>query len=209
MPNWCNNVVDLTHNDPAMVERARDAFKRGEMLNEFIPVPKDLKITAGFLADTDKQKELEDNEQSNLEKYGYKNWYDFCVGEWGTKWDIGGDDYNEPVIENGQLMLCFDSAWSPPIDAYAKLCDLGFEVRAHYYEPGMGFCGTWDNGCDDFYDFGGCDSTTVVDAIGEELDEMFGISESMAEWEAENEEDEELYNWVKDGAEAKKEVDEQ
>ena len=37
-------------------------------------------------------------------------------------------------------------------------------------------------------------------AIGDELDDMFGISESMAEYEAENEE-EELTEWLKDGAE--------
>jgi hypothetical protein len=33
---------------------------------------------------------------------------------------------------------------------------------------------------------------------------MFGISESMAEYEAEQEEDEELTEWIKDGAEARK-----
>jgi hypothetical protein len=38
--------------------------------------------------------------------------------------------------------------------------------------------------------------------IGDELDDMFGISESMAEYEAENEE--ELTEWLKDGVEQKK-----
>jgi len=56
MPNWCNNVVELAHEDPAMLERAKDALNRGEFLNEFIPVPEDLKIVAGSLGDEDENK---------------------------------------------------------------------------------------------------------------------------------------------------------
>ena len=40
------------------------------------------------------------------------------------------------------------------------------------------------------------------------LDEMFGISEGVREYEEENAEDEELYTWTVEGAEAKKEVNE-
>jgi hypothetical protein len=189
MPNWCNNVVELGHEDPAMLERARDAFTRGELLNEFIPVPKDLQIVAGRLGDGDEQKKLEEDTARNVEKYGYGNWYDFCVNEWGTKWDIGGSDYDTPEIDNGQLTLSFDSAWSPPIGAYEKLCDLGFSVRGYYYEPGMSFCGVWDEGYDDFYQIEGS-WELVRDEIPEALDEMFGISENMREYEEENAEEE-------------------
>ena len=48
----------------------------------------------------------------------------------------------------------------------------------------------WEDGCDDYYEYGGETSSTVREVIGEELDDMYGISESMAEWEEENEEDE-------------------
>jgi hypothetical protein len=66
--------------------------------------------------------------------------------------------------------------------------DLGFEIEAFYYEPGMQFVGKWVDGDDDCYEYGGYDSTTVRDYIGEELDDYFGISESMADWEEENQE---------------------
>jgi hypothetical protein len=66
----------------------------------------------------------------------------------------------------------------------------------------MGFVGKWEDGCDDYYEFSGENSDTVRAAIGDELDDMFGISESMAEYEAENEE-EELTEWLKDGIEKK------
>jgi hypothetical protein len=32
MPNWCNNNLTLTHEDPAMIQRAYDALERGEFL---------------------------------------------------------------------------------------------------------------------------------------------------------------------------------
>jgi hypothetical protein len=66
----------------------------------------------------------------------------------------------------------------------------------------MGYVGKWEDGFDDYHEYGSENSKTVRAAIGDELDDMFGISESMAEYEAENEE-EELTEWIKDGAEKK------
>jgi hypothetical protein len=173
-----------------MVGRAREAFVRGELLNEFIPVPKDLQIVAGSLGDPDEQKKLEEQGELNRKTHGYTNWYDFCVAEWGTKWDIGGGDASVDDIEGG-LMLGFDSAWSPPIGAYEKLMEQGFEIEAMYYEPGMAFAGIWDNGNDDYYEYGGMNSDQIAEELPSELDEAFGISESAAEWEAEQAEEEE------------------
>jgi hypothetical protein len=190
MPNWCNNVVELAHEDPAMLERAKDALNRGEFLEEFIPVPESLKIVAGMVGDPDEQKKLEEDTARNLEVHGYGNWYDFCVNEWGTKWDVGGDGMT-CEIENGRISTSFDSAWAPPIQAYEKLVDLGFSVRAYYYEGGMCFAGVWEDFNDDYYDLSGMDSAAVREQLPEVLDEMFCISESMAEWEEENQEEEE------------------
>lgn len=191
MPNWCNNTVEITHEDPVMVERVRKGFNAGALLNEFLPVPEDLQITAGFLGDTEEQRQLELKEQANIKKYGYKNWYDWCVANWGTKWDVGADGYEAQDDGDGKLTLTFDSAWSPPIGAYEKLVEMGFSIRAYYYEPGMAFAGIWEDGDDDYYDYGGLNSTQIAEQLPTELDEMFGISESAAEWEAEQEEENE------------------
>jgi hypothetical protein len=188
MPNWCNNVVELAHEDPAMLERAKDALNRGEFLNEFIPVPESLKIVAGCVGDPDEQKKLEEDTARNIATHGYGNWYDFCVGEWGTKWDVGGDGMT-CEIENGRISTSFDSAWAPPCNAYEKLVDLGFSVRAYYYEGGMCFAGVWEDGNDDYYDLSGMDSEAVKEELPTVLDEMFCISEYMAEWEEENQEE--------------------
>jgi hypothetical protein len=173
-----------------MLERVRTAFNDGRLLDEFIPVPKDLQIVAGSVGDPAEQKKLIEQTDANRDKYGYGNWYDFCVNEWGTKWDIGADGNPAQDIPGG-LMLGFESAWAPPCGAYEKLTDQGFRIRAMYYEPGMAFAGIWEEGMDDYYEYGGLDSAGIAETLPVELDEAFGISESAAEWEAENAEDEE------------------
>ena len=188
MPNWCNNSVEIYHEDPAMIERVRTAFNGEGLLKEFIPVPQALLDTVSGSMGEDKREAHEAQQKANVEKYGYANWYDFCVNEWGTKWEIGADGNPAQDIPGG-LMLGFDSAWSPPIAAYEKLTEQGFRIRAMYYESGMGFAGVWDNGADDYYEYGGLDSKGIAETLPAELDEAFGISESAAEWEAEQEEE--------------------
>jgi hypothetical protein len=185
MPNWCNNTVTLEHEDPAMIARARAAFAKGEFLHEFVPVPLCLTETvAGCHSDPEKQAALEKSEQDNLNAYNYKNWYDFCVNEWGTKWDVGGDDGYINDIEGG-LILSFDSAWAPPTKAYERLTEMGFKVHAMYYEPGMCFAGVWEDGIDTYYEYGDMSSDEIVECLPVELDEAFGISEQVAEYEDE------------------------
>ena len=192
MPNWCNNTVTLEHSDPAMLARAKAAFLDGKFLNEFIPVPEDLHIVAGSVGakGSPEQTELELKEQANREKHGYATWYEFCVNEWGTKWDVGGDDgYVQDL--NGGIMLTFDSAWAPPTNAYEKLVDMGFRVHATYFEGGMMFAGDWENGEDDYYELGNMSSEEIREALPEHLDEAYGISEMKAEWEDEEAADQE------------------
>ena len=200
MPNWCNNNLTLTHEDPKMIQRAYDALERGEFLQEFIPVPEDLKITAGYLGSGDEQKELERKTAENVAKHGYGNWYDYCVSEWGTKWDVGGDGQSDIHPDGKMLHTSFDSAWSPPVYAYEKLVELGFGVDAMYYEGGMGYAGSFGS------DYGDQEinlegmSADDIEREHPDLDECFGISECMREYE----EPEELSEWLKDGIEQKK-----
>ena len=201
MPNWCNNNLTLTHEDPAMIKRAADALERGEFLNEFIPVPADLQITAGSLGSGPEQLELERKTAENIEKYGYGNWYDFCCGEWGTKWDVGSDGTTDVHPDGKMLHTYFDSAWSPPINAYEKLVEMGFGVEAMYYEGGMGYAGTYSDGADEELVLEGMGADEIEQNYPE-LDDCFGISESMREYEAENEQ-EELTEWIKDAVEKK------
>jgi hypothetical protein len=168
MPNWCSNTLRLEHEDPAQITRAVEAFTKREFLQTLVPNP---------------------DEEWN---------YDWCVNNWGTKWDVGGN--TDPSIESATAVsFYFDSAWSPPITAYNSMVDQGFRVYAMYYESGMAFAGIYDNGDDDYYEFSGQNSGEVADTLPTELDAEFGISEMMAEYEDE----EPLTEWYVEGVKEK------
>lgn len=157
MPNWCSNTLRLGHEDSERVRAAVDAFRAGRFLEHFVPLP---------------------NGEWN---------YDFCVANWGTKWDVSGE-----VVEHTdrEATFYFDSAWSPPIAAYSVMAALGFDIVGYYHEPGMAFCGKYvadeESDFDDYYEYGSETSDTVRSLIGAELDDMWAISESMEEWEQTN-----------------------
>lgn len=185
MPNWCNNVVHLRHDDVAQLERAREGFLQGRLLQTFIPCPQDLLETiAGSYGDPEQQAELQLREAANLEKHGFRNWYDWSVAHWGTKWDVGSE-HDTADITDGVLTLAFDSAWSPPIEAYEQLIEQGFGIEAFYYEPGMAFCGSWTDGADEQYEIPST-SSEARKIIPDEIDDMFAIVESMEMWEEED-----------------------
>jgi hypothetical protein len=195
MPNWCNNTVQINHKDPAKMYELVEAINEGKFCNFAIPVPESLHIVAGRVGDdTDpEQIKLQEQTMNNLSVYGYATWYDFCVNKWGTKWDVDAYDtveYDDAHDKRG-ITFGFDSAWSPPTGVYEALMDQGYSVRAYYYEPGMAFCGIHDENGDDCYNIGDMTSETVKDAIPSDLDEMFAISETIANYEEEKEADSE------------------
>ena len=192
MPNWCNNYLELEHEDPEMITRARKAFKEGKLLEEFCPVPASLHIVAGCVSDEAEQKKLEEDTAKNLEVHGYGNWYDYCVNEWGTKWDVGGDDCGEPSDDSpNATAMNFDSAWAPPTAAMDKFMDLGFKVKLVYWESGMCFAGIYDENGDDYLDYTDMSADEVAEAINPELDECMCIVENLREWEEDNKEEDE------------------
>jgi hypothetical protein len=195
MPNWCNNTITISHPDMAMMKRVVKGYNQNRLLDEFIPVPLELKEGAMNIDELRKnrnweyKKELDKvREELNRKYFGYKDWYDYCVSEWGTKWDIGRAGAPTMFIKDIKdktVKFYFDSAWSFPSGAYEKLCEMGFSITAYYFEGGMGFCGIWENGSDDYYSIEG-NSEWVKNNIPQEIDREFCISESMAEWESEN-----------------------
>ncbi len=203
MPNWCNNYIEIGHEDPAKITTLAQAFNRGEMCDHVIPVPEILKNpeTTTNYGDPDKQAAADAAREAAVKATGYQSWYDFCTSRWGTKWDVGGSSNDADVHPDGNLMTAsFDSAWAPPIGVYEALVEQGYTVRAYYYEPGMCFAGIYDNGDDQCYQDWG-DSQGAKDTLPADLDEFFAISESQAEYEEESRMEDDLYRWTKEGGE--------
>jgi hypothetical protein len=140
-------------------------------LRDFIPIPQELEIVAGRVGGDDNPEQvlLVSQQEANQKKYGYQDWFTYCVNEWGTKWDIGYDEGedNKPYDESEtQFTVRYNSAWSPPEAACFKLVAMGFDVTNYYYEPGMGFCGVFKDGADTTYGTG---------QAPEEIQEQFGF----------------------------------
>ena len=189
MPNWCNNAVVISHPDQSKLEALAAATREGKFCEFICPVPQELVETvAGSKPEGPERDAHEAQQKANLEKYGYAHWYDFCVNEWGTKWGVEPYEPEDAVVKDGKLEFGFDSAWAPPLGIYERLVEQGFDVKGYYFESGMGFCGRWEDGDDDYYEIGGMKSAEVAETIPKDLDEMMNISEDMAQWEDENEE---------------------
>jgi hypothetical protein len=153
MPNWCQNKLTVSHDDPSMLDRFVQAYNAGKVCNEFIPKPDDIG----------------------------DGWFDWCIKNWGTKWDVGADigtDHEEryglkaTVVDN-EANCSFDSAWSPPIGLYEKLDELGYKVHASYFEGGMCFCGIWVDGYDNYIEYKTKDEIPVGVWNDFNLDEYF------------------------------------
>jgi hypothetical protein len=181
MPNWCSNTLMLEHADPAQIERAVNAYKRGELLNEFCPCPAELREADAKL----KAFANAEVKSDNMTKFGYESWYDWSIAHWGTKWDVGSDhgpeDYKPGDTE---VFVYFDSAWAPPIAGMEQLESAGFNVELYYWEPGMAFCGKYESGSGDQHiDYSQMTSEQAAEAIPEDVNEVFDIVNSLYEYE--------------------------
>jgi hypothetical protein len=204
MPNWCNNQITITGPNSVIdkIEKIVDEKQETEGLLQFMyPMPEGLKDTT---ADMSEDKEM-------IKKYGYSDWYGWATNEWGTKWEVceffGVDRQYLTETSEGEstISFAFDSAWAPPVGAYENFLanNEDCSLKATYYEPGCDFMGIWQDYDDKCYTI----SDTAPDGSkddfwdtdeGAELDDMFGITESMADWEAEQEaEKEDVTEYVK------------
>ena len=197
MPNWCDNQVTITGPNSVIdkIEKIANEEKgAGGLLNFFHPMPKELDGTTSPSSSADKP-------QPMIE--GFDNWYDWRCENWGTKWEV--NEFYGVDRQGDTISFAFSSAWSPPIGAYETFImnmseqKQDVSVKAYYYEGGCDFMGCWDNGDDECYAPSQLKSTDDWwnDGIGAELDEMFNITESMAEYEAEQEaEKEDVHEYV-------------
>jgi hypothetical protein len=174
-----------------------DSHENNGLLNFFHPMPKELEGTTSPSSSAKKPQPMVE---------GFDCWYDWRVEKWSTKWEVcefyGVDKQADALIGHSTISFGFSSAWSPPIGAYEQFLVDNEEcsLKALYYEGGCDFMGEWDNGSDDCYAPSDYKSTDDFwqDGIGSTLDEMFNITESMAEYEAQEEaEKEDVTEYVK------------
>lgn len=202
MPNWCFNNVHVYGEKATLVDFSNSILdttddKRGFTvwdLSKLHPTPPELCIDSVYFPDdsTDpKHIELRNKYALNIAKYGVRDWYEWNVQNWGTKWS--------PEItvlwisDDGQLKMSFDSAWSPPTGLIAKASEkyptLIFSNT--YSEEGMEFwgCEVFQNGeliSECAYDYGNLPEAfanrykSVDSLVDEENDDWSAVYEARA-----------------------------
>lgn len=147
MPNWCDNCATISNQDKTKIDELEKV-----------------------LADKDNQQvfqHLRPRPESEEE-----SWCDWNINNWGTKWDITPHHWERE--DDNTIILNFDSAWSPPTALYEYLDENGWEVNAYYHEGGMGFCGKFENGQDDCYDYDMSDRSSIEE-IPEDIENYAGL----------------------------------
>ena len=178
MPNWCNDNDQVTNKDAAKIDaRVKVLESNGDVFNHISPMPEELRQTTA--PNTTESAVL------MREKYGYSDWYDWAVNNWGTKWDA--DVHSWERDGDNDVYISFNTAWAPPIELYDKMTAEGWEVNGTYCEEGMCFVGEYIDGIENYYEYGDATSDTIIDYIPEHLDEEYGISAYMSECEDEEE----------------------
>lgn len=107
------------------------------------------KIEARYATYTDGKNHLKEHIRlaeialDNIKKYGYKDWFDWNIDNWGTKWDA-----HDPYVEttDDEIMLEFTTAWTTPKPVFLKLAEQypDLMINIDYADQDMGFnCGTY------------------------------------------------------------------
>ena len=145
MPNWCNNNITIRA-PKKKLDKIVKAAKKGELLNHFLPMPKELD---GTTADGSKDKAM-------IKKTGYSDWYSWAVDNWGTKWITPTpiDEVHETELinlsndkESLAIEFANQSAWAPPYELISYICktyNLRGSCRWHE-EGGNADWGHFDN----------------------------------------------------------------
>ena len=105
--------------------------------------------------------------KQNVERYGFKDWYDWSVTKWGTKWNGGEVDVES--LEPESFTIYFSTAWSPPVPVIEAMCVRFPEIEAEmsYAETGCWFAGK-------VYGSDGCISDEPADDVKSFCENEFG-----------------------------------
>lgn len=155
MPNWCSNNLVIRGDKTKITDLIGRVTKTDDngnvyydILGSLLPTPIELieTMAGGYGRNEDgtkkpEQIELEAKEQANIEKFGNKNWYDWNIVNWGTKW--GDSDTHIVAQYEDMVEFAFETAWSPPETGIAKISELFPELSfvVSYTEEGMDFYG--------------------------------------------------------------------
>ena len=167
MPNYVRNIVRISADAETISKMKETLFEDGNpssfSFDKIIPRPESLNIESSTRVmnaldylngdktaldkykgeERDKVLKLGETARDNLEKYGFTDWYEWSIHNWGTKWDACEPDADLSATE--YIGIVFDTAWSTPEPVFTKLAKMfpKAEIEIDYADEDFGSnCGT-------------------------------------------------------------------
>ena len=133
MPNWFTNqlVIECDSEQQSKLLSQIGTDDSPLDFNKILPIPKPLldthtgsstvdgKDVKEWLTIDGKDRTLREEEVTRWKsKYGATNWYDWCINNWGTKWNA-----KNIILQqySNHILFEFDTAWAPPEPIYEHL----------------------------------------------------------------------------------------
>lgn len=117
MPNWCSNYLQISVEYPSQLEVVIQGITGNKEqpfdFNRIIECPEEL---------TESKAPNTKNPSEMKAKYGFTDWYEWRVFNWGTKWNAS--DVELRIESPTNLVITFSTAWSPPEPIIKKIAQL-------------------------------------------------------------------------------------
>lgn len=117
MANYIKHIINIKTTDIEL-EEILNFVKSDDKIfdfNKIIPMPESLNIDSRYDLQrvlskdrilNENEKELIKKYSENYKNYGFFDWHDWCISNWGTKWNAG-----EPILKDKNI-LEFHTAWN-------------------------------------------------------------------------------------------------
>ena len=142
MPNWCSNLLLIKSENKDLLEYLAQVWTpsndsdNGFSLELIIPMPDELRTTTSPTQPGQKHIARE-----MTKKYGYPDWYEWAIKNWGTKWDIDPKELTVS-LQSDNLKMTFLTAWSPPIPVLMELTRIyKVEIETIFLDECWNFAG--------------------------------------------------------------------
>jgi hypothetical protein len=143
MPNHVYNVISV---EEKYADKLKEITEVG-LCMYYKPMPKEIELSRSpvrVVSEEEYQKALTSREVSLglpitvqmqddlIKKYGFDNWYDWSIHNWGTKWRVYDKEY-----DNGRYS--FSTAWSPPSDSIIEMLAKDIPDFSYCWEEEQGY----------------------------------------------------------------------
>ena len=154
MPNWTQNEVTFSSVKTTNIKKIKEIFEKGSPFNQLIKEPnwKNVPLKGSESVNYFKEKslgkkgelpiteelKLNNGEVMTLHKFKSTDeqdtrWYNWRLEKWDTKWDVPKDAIEITEINNGSIVIGFDTAWCAPYAIYKKLRNKFKDVKIEWW----------------------------------------------------------------------------